>query len=435
MNKKIFYGPQTKASLENFPFSLPKVHLELIYGIVEVKKAAAIANYLAGDLDEDIKKAIVKACDEILAKKFNDQFVTPSIQGGAGTSINMNVNEVIASRASEISGKKVHPNDHVNMSQSTNDVIPSGLKITSIRLTKKLLENLDYLIKSFSQKAKEFKSVVKLGRTHIQDAVPTTLGEEFLSYTKILERDKQRIEESLKYLYDLNLGGTAIGNKINASEVYIKNVYKELENITSFKVKPADNLMSQTSSSTDFSHLMSVINILCSDMSKIANDIRFMSSGPKGGIGEITLQALQPGSSIMPGKVNPVLPEMVNQTYYYVSGKNLSVNHAAEASLLELTNMFPVIADSVISSLKLVSEVMRVFTDRCIKGIVANEEKCRELLENSTAYATLLTPHLGYDIVSSVVKEAVKRGKTIREIILEKKLLTKEEFDKILLKL
>ncbi len=429
---KKYYQVQTELALKNFPFSLPRVDLELIYAIAEVKKAAAIANYLTGNLDEDMKKGIVKACDEILAKKFDSQFVTPAVQGGMGTSINMNVNEVIASRTSEISGKKVHPNDHVNMSQSTNDVNPSALKIASIRLTKKLLTDLDYLIKAFSQKAEEFKTVAKLGRTHFQDAVPTTLGDGFLSYTKILERDRQRIKEAFRYLYDLNLGGTAIGNKINASEKYIKYVYKELEKSIGFKVRPAANSMSQTSSSTDFCHLMMVVTILCLDMSKIADDIKFMSSGPRGGIGEITLPTLQSGSSIMPGKVNPILPEMVNQTYFFVSGKNLTVQQAAETAHMELAVMFPVIADSVISSLKLISEVMRVFADRCVKNIVANKERCRELLENSTAYATLLTPSLGYDKVSSIVKESVTTGKTLREIILEKKLLTNEELNKLL---
>lgn len=429
---KKYYQVQTELALKNFPFSLPRVDLELIYAIAEMKKAAAIANYLTGDLDKDIKKSIVKACDEILSKKFDDQFVLPSVQGGMGTSINMNVNEVIASRASEISGKKVHPNDHVNKSQSTNDVNPSALKIVSIRLTKKLLTDLDYLIKAFSQKAKEFKTVVKLGRTHFQDAVPTTLGDEFLSYTKTLERDKQRIKGTLKYLYELNLGGTAVGNKINASEKYIKNVYIKLEKIIGFKVRPAANLMSQTSSCTDFCHLMAAVTILCLDMSKIANDIRFMSSGPKGGIGEITLQALQPGSSIMPGKVNPILPEMVNQTYFFVSGKNLTVQLAAETAHMELAVMFPVIADSVISSLKLVSEVIKVFADRCVVNIIVNKERCRELLEKSTAYSTLLTPRLGYDVVSKVVKESIATGRTMKEIILEKKLLTNEELNKLL---
>jgi len=432
---KKYYQVQTELALENFPFSLPRVDLELIYAIAEVKKAAAIANYLTGNLDEDMKKGIVKACDEILAKKFDSQFVTPAVQGGMGTLINMNVNEVIASRASEISGKKIHPNDHANMSQSTNDVNPSALKIASIRLTKKLLTDLDYLIKVFSQKAKEFKTVAKLGRTHFQDAVPTTLGAEFSSYRNILIRDKKRIGEILNYLYELNLGGTAIGNKINASEKYIEYVYKELEKSIGFKVRPATNLMSQTSSSTDFCHLMVVVTILCLDMSKIADDIRFMSSGPRGGIGEITLPTLQSGSSIMPGKVNPILPEMVNQTYFFVSGKNLTVQQAAEAAHMELAVMFPVIADSVISSLKLISEVMRVFADRCVKNIVANKERCLEHLEKSTAYATLLTPKLGYDVVSKVVKESVKSGMTIRKIILKNKLLKKEEFDSILSKL
>ena len=430
MQNKILYGPQTGASLENFPFEYHRVLKEFVYAMVMIKKAAAVANLKAGKLDKKLSEKIVFACDEILKGKYDEQFVVPAHHGGAGTSVNMNVNEVIGTLAD------AHPNDHVNSSQSTNDVNPSALKIASIKLTEKLLKSLDYLISVFDEKSREYRDVRKLARTHIQDAVPTTLGAEFGSYRDILQRDKKRIENALTYFYELNMGGTAIGNKINAPEKYITGFYKEIRQVTGInKLIPADNMMSQTSSDTDFCFLSSAVNILCLDISKMAADFRFMSSGPKGGIGEISFKELQPGSSIMPGKVNPVIAETMNQTYYLVSGKNLSIHQAAEGSQLELGVMLPIIADSLITILKVVDTALRLFADRGIKNIVVNRERCLEHLEKSTAYSTLLTPRLGYDVVSKVVKESVATGKTMREIILEKKLLKKDEFDNIISKL
>ena len=413
---KTLYGKQTQAAIENFPFSAPPVHKELIYAIVVVKKAAAKANHQS--------EKIIAACDEILSGTHDDQFLLPSIQGGAGTSINMNVNEVIATLAG------VHPNDHVNMSQSTNDVNPSALKIVAIVLAEKLIETVKTCIGAFENKAKEFAHVNKLGRTHLQDAVPVTLGSEFSAYGATLTRDLKRLQARLPYLHELNLGGTAVGNSINASSAYIKAVYEALNDITALSLRPAENLMSQTSSQTDFVSLSQAILSLTLDASKIANDLRLMSSGPVGGLGEITLAELQPGSSIMPGKVNPVLPETVNQLYYTVSGNNLTIEHAAHASFLELANMFPILADRLISSLKLSHEVLSQFSQKCVRSIKANEARCRELLEKSTAYATLLTPILGYDTVSAIVKESVKTGKSIRELIIGKKLMTKVDFEK-----
>lgn len=424
--KNHLYGKQTEQSLENFPFPYHKVSLDLIYGVTLVKKAAAIANEKAGGLVSDKAKAIVKACDEILKGKHDDQFVTCALQGGAGTSINMNVNEVIASLSN------THQNDDVNMSQSTNDVNPAALKITCITLIGQLLENLDQLINEFETKAKLYKHVIKLGRTHWQDAVPTTMGEEMKSYADVLRSDRKRIVDILKYFYEIGLGGTAIGNSINASKEYIKEVYKQLCQLTNYPIKQSNNFMPQTSSQSDFCHLSAVITILCLDLSKIAGDIRFMASGPKGGIGEIKLQPLQPGSSIMPGKVNPVMPEAINQLYYLVNGKNETIHEAAHDSNLELGNMFPILADSLISMLQLTATGIRLFNEKCIKTMKVDEERCRELLEKSTAYATLLTPVLGYDTVSVLVKEAINENKTIREKILEKKLMTEKEFNKII---
>lgn len=432
--KKTYYGPQTLQALNNFPFPLPTVSFELIFAITQIKKAAALAHKKAGELDPKIADAIVHAANQILQGELNDQFVTPSVQGGAGTSINMNVNEVLASCATELLQEKdvnVHPNDHVNMSQSTNDVNPSALRLVCIQLTKELLTSAENLAETFAIKSSEFKNIHKLGRTHIQDAIPTTLGAEFSSYNSIILRDVQRIYDSLDYLYDLNLGGTAIGNELNASPEYIEEVYKELQKLTDLPIRKGHNLMSLTSSTTDFCHLSAAINCLALDISKIASDIRFMSSGPRGGIGELKLQALQPGSSIMPGKVNPVLPESMNQIFYFISGKNQTIHQAAEGASLELAIMFPVISEAIISSLKLLTAGIEIFTTSCIQTIQANPDQCNKNLENSFAYATLLTPILGYDQVSVIVKEALQRNLSLRQIILEKKLLTEQEFEKV----
>lgn len=427
MKNKVLYGPQTKAAIENFPFDYPLAHLEFVHAIVQIKKAAAKANQKAGKMSEQKAKKIVAACDKILTGKYDDQFVIKGLHGGAGTSVNMNVNEVIGT----LSG--THPNDDVNASQSTNDVNPSALKIVCHKLTEKLLKSLAYLIKVIEERGEEFKDVKKLARTHIQDALPTTLGAEFKSYASILKRDKKRIEEAVRYLFELNLGGTAIGNCINAPKEYLKNVYPELIKITGIsELKPLENLMSGTSSDTDFCYLSSAVNLLCLDMTKMAADFRFLASGPKGGIGEISFSELQPGSSIMPGKVNPIICETINQIYYQVDGRNTTIHHAAEGAHLELGIMLPAIADSLITLLKIVDSGLRLFADRGIRKIVVNRERCLEHLEKSTAYSTLLTPRLGYDAVSKVVKESVKTGRTMREIILDKKLLTNKELNELL---
>lgn len=427
MKNKILYGKQTEAALSNFPFDYHKVLKEFVYAMVQVKKAAAIANLKSGKIDDSVSDKIVSACDQILSGKYDDQFPVGAHHGGAGTSVNMNVNEVIGTLAG------AHPNDHVNASQSTNDVNPSALKIASIKLTTKLLESLDYLILILDQKSKEYSGVRKLARTHMQDAVPTTLGAEMGSYRDVLKRDRKRIEGSLTFFYELNMGGTAIGNSINAPKKYIEEFYPEIRKITGIKnLKPLSNLMTGTSSDADFCHMSAAITIMCNNLSKMATDLRFMASGPMGGIGEISFKELQPGSSIMPGKVNPVIAETINQTYYMVNGKNVTIHQAAEGSHLELGVMLPIIADSLLMILKITDTALRIFADLGIKNIIVNEKRCREHLEKSTAYSTLLTPTLGYDAVSKVVKEVVRTGKTMREIILRDKLMTREEFDKII---
>jgi len=433
--RKKYYGEQTEKALRNFPFSAEPVSFALIGAIAEIKKAAAEANFRDSGLDSRRKTAIIRACDEILAGEFNDQFRLPALQGGAGTSIHMNVNEVIACRATEILGKAgaaVHPIDHVNRSQSTNDVLPSALKIAAVRLVRGLLDALDILVAAFEKKSIEFKDVLKLGRTHLQDAVPTTLGAEFRAYAEIIKRDRQRIKQVIPYLLELNLGGTAIGNSINASPKYIRAVYQALQKNTKLRFRPAANLMSQTSSQADFVMLSQALTLLAMDASKIANDIRLLASGPKGGLGEIILRELQKGSSIMPGKVNPVLPETVNQLFFWVSGNDICIQHAAQASQLELGVMGPTIADSLIMSLKLTAEVLRKFAVDCVLKIKADKARCKELLERSTAYATLLNPHLGYDRVAGLVKETIRSGRTLRGLAVERKLLNDKEFEKII---
>ena len=431
---KSYYGEETIKALKNFPFSVPKVDREFILSIIKVKKACALANYTAHNLNLEVKNAIVKACDEILKGGYESEFPLSSFQGGAGTAINMNVNEVLASKATQILNNKikVHPNDDVNGSQSTNDVNPSALKISIFYLLENLKKELSSLIVSFQKKSKEFRDIKKLGRTHLQDAIPTTLGKEFEVYAEVLKKYNFQIKMAQDLSKILNLGGTAIGNSLNANPVYIKEVYKELNKITGGKFYRAKNLMARTSSQTDFLIISQVVVSLSVDLSKIANDFKFMASGPNGGIGEIILPELQKGSSIMPGKVNPVMPETINQLYYLVSGNNISIEKATEASELELGVMLPIIIDKLIESIRLTTEVIGQFNNLCVKGVKANKERCAYHLEKSTAYATILVPYLGYDIVSKIVKKSISEGKTLREIVVGESYLTENDFNKII---
>lgn len=431
---KKYFGEETQKALRNFPFSTHPVKMEFILSIVKIKKAAAIANYQAGGLSLQAKNAIVKAADEILSGKLSGQFPLSSFQGGAGTAINMNVNEVLASRATEMLGGKIliHPNDQVNRSQSTNDVNPSAIKLAACSLLSELDAALLGLVKTFEAKAKTFAKVIKLGRTHMQDAVPTTLGAEFAAYAENLKARKENLREAGKQALALNLGGTAIGSSVNASPKYIQAIYKELSKIAKAKFVPAKNFMSKTGSHTDFVIISQAVTALSVELSKIANDFKFMSSGPRGGIGEIVLPELQKGSSIMPGKINPVLPETLNQLYFLVSGNNQTVEKAAEASQMELGVMLPVIADRLLESIQLSAQAVRQFDKLCVSRVKADAKKCREHLERSTAYATLFTPRLGYDLVSGVVAEAIKTNRTFREVAMERKLLSNKEFESVI---
>jgi aspartate ammonia-lyase len=429
----VYYGNETKKALKNFPFSMHSVKEEFILSIVKIKKAASLANHKAGSLNIAVRNAIVKACDEILNDKNAEQFLLTSFQGGAGTAINMNVNEVLASRATEILKNKiiVHANDDVNLSQSTNDVNPSALKISTLILLKELDLSLASLIKSFELKSKDFKNILKLGRTHLQDAIPTTLGAEFESYADNLKKHKENLKKVKEVSAILNLGGTAIGNSINANPRYIKEIYIELNKITGEKFLKAKNFMSKTSSHTDFLEISQFVVSLCVELSKMANDLKFMSSGPNGGIGEIILPELQKGSSIMPGKVNPVMPKTINQLYYLVSGNNLTIEKAAEGAQMELGVMLPIISDKLLESIKISTEAINQFDKLCVSGIKADKDKCLAHLEESTAYATLLVPKLGYDKVAEIVNKSMKSKKRFKDVVLGDKYLSSEEFDKM----
>ncbi|MEK9177473.1 MAG: lyase family protein [Patescibacteria group bacterium] len=442
---KIYYGAETRKATENFPFLQDKqyrvyrFHKEFILALITIKKATARANVTAGNLSKGVGSAIVQACDQLLKAEgpfLRVQFPLPALMGGAGTSIHMNVNEVVANMATEILGKRgkkvnVHPNDHVNFGQSTNDVNPSAIKVAAVPLLKRLNGTVGHLASAFEKRAREYRGVVKLGRTHLQDAVPVTLGEEFAAYASLLRGHQQELKRASGLATILHLGGTAGGTAINASPRYRAAVYRELKRATGHAFRPARNMMAHTGSMSDLVQISQAVTTLTLECSKVATDIRMMSSGPRGGFGEITLPELQKGSSIMPGKVNPIMPETVNILYYIVSGNNLTIEHAAQGANLELAVMVPPVIDRLLQSIKITDNVLRVFADRCIMRLVANKERCLELLERSTAYSTLLTPRLGYEVMSVAVKEAVKTGKTLREVVVGKKLLTNKEFDKV----
>lgn len=435
-----YYGIQTLRALENFNISgvTLSFYPVLIEALAMVKKAAALANYDLGMLSEPIKDAIVKACDEIISGKLHSHFVVDMIQGGAGTSTNMNANEAIANRALEILGyekgdyKYCHPNNHVNLSQSTNDAYPTSIKIALINSNRKLIEVLQQLIQSFNKKAKEFSHIIKMGRTQLQDAVPMTLGQEFEAYAVTLGEEVQRLEQNAKLFLEVNMGATAIGTGINSHPDYSKKVVKHLRDVTGLNIVLAENLVEATQDTGAFIMYSSAVKRLAVKLSKISNDLRLLSSGPRTGINEINLPPMQPGSSIMPGKVNPVIPEVVNQIAFKVIGNDLSVTLAAEGGQLELNVFEPVIVQSLFESIEMLKNGMITLKMRCIDGITANENRCRSLVENSIGLITALNPVLGYDVSTQLAKEALETGRGVYELVLEKKLLSKSELDDLL---
>ncbi len=437
---EVYYGVQTLRAVENFHISGISINHfpALIVALAQVKMAAAKANCDLGWMDANVKDGIVAACEELINGKLHTHFVVDMIQGGAGTSTNMNANEVIANRALEIMGHKkgeyeyCHPNNHVNLAQSTNDAYPTALKLAFIYQNKELVKGLKGLIESFKTKAKEFSHIIKMGRTQLQDAVPMTMGQEFSAFASTLEEEIHRLEENSKLFLELNMGGTAIGTGINADPKYSPKVMEHLVEITGLPVVLASDLVEATQDTGSFIMYSSAVKRLAVKLSKICNDLRLLSSGPRTGINEINLPKMQPGSSIMPGKVNPVIPEVVNQIAFKVIGNDITVTMAAEAGQLQLNVMEPVIAQSIFESVEMLKNGMHTLRYRCVDGITANEEVCRKLVENSIGLVTALNPVLGYEKSSKIAKEALETGKSVYDLVLEHKMLSKEKLDDLL---
>lgn len=433
----VYYGVQTLRGYENFRITGTLVNWDFIKNVVKIKKAAAQVNGRYGYVPENIANAIVTACDEILSGKFREDFITDAIQGGAGTTVNMNANEVIANRASELLGAKkgeyvCHPNDHVNCSQSTNDVIPSAGKMTVLQLADDLIAALDDLIAALKQKAEAFDGILKMGRTQLEDAVPIRLGQEFAAYASALTRDKNRLKRDLEEMYVLNLGGTAIGTSVNVGKGYLDDIVPQLSKVTGVDFQKADDLIDATQNVDAFCAVSGGLKACAVNLSKMCNDLRLMSSGPKTGFGEITLPAKQNGSSIMPGKVNPVIPEVVSQVAFAVVGNDVTIAMAAEGGQLELNAFEPVIFYKLFESLICLTNAMRTLTDNCISGIVANKERCEMLVHSSVGIVTALCPYLGYKKSAELAKEALAKDMSIRALILHYGLMDEKKLDELL---
>jgi aspartate ammonia-lyase len=433
-----YYGAQTARAVQNFAISGLRAPADLIVATILIKKAAAEANRALGRLDRDVAAAIVSAADEILSGELRDQFVVDVYQAGAGTSHNMNANEVLANRAAELLGeprgvyRRVHPNDHVNMSQSTNDVYPAATRLALLVGAGGLVQSAGELAESFARKAEAFAAVLKTGRTHLQDAVPMTLGQEFDGYSACIRRGSDDVAQASEQLQELNVGATAVGTGLNAGDDYQRLVTDHVRRYTNLPLKPAQNLFRVTQSMGDVLAYSGAMRRLAVEVNKIASDLRLLSMGPRAGLSEITLPAVQPGSSIMPGKINPSVPEMVNQVCFQVIGCDTTVALACDAGQLELNVMMPVIAWNALHASTILREAMRTFRARCVDGIVANEARARELLDRSTAMATALSPYIGYAATADIAKESVRTGRPVREIVLERGLLDARRLNEIL---
>ena len=436
--EEAYYGVQSLRAAENFHITGLTMHPEIINSLAYIKKAAAITNCEVGMLDKKIANAIVKACDEILEGKFRKDFIVDPIQGGAGTSLNMNANEVIANRAIEILGGNkgdytiVNPNDHVNYGQSTNDVIPTAGKLTALRLLKNLKKELFRLYDALVVKADEFDHVIKMGRTQMQDAVPIRLGQEFRAYSVAIRRDINRMDKAMDEMRTLNMGGTAIGTGLNADENYLKRIVPTLSDVCGVDLVQAVDLIDATQNLDAFVAVSGSVKACAVTLSKISNDLRLMSSGPRAGFNEINLPAKQNGSSIMPGKVNPVIPEVVNQVAFNIIGNDTTITMAAEAGQLELNAFEPIIFYCMFQSIDTLAQAVQTFVDNCVSGITANETRCRYLVENSVGIITAICPHVGYQKAADIAKRAIKSGESVRTLILEEGLLTEEELNYIL---
>ncbi|PRS11999.1 aspartate ammonia-lyase [Bacillus paralicheniformis] len=433
-----YYGVQTMRAVENFPITGYRIDEELIKALAMVKKAAALANMDIKRLYKELGEVIVKAAGEIAEGLWHDHFIVDPIQGGAGTSMNMNTNEIIANRGLELLGKEkgdyfhLSPNTHVNMAQSTNDVFPTAIHLATLNHLRQLISTMEHMLDAFRQKAEEFDSVIKMGRTHLQDAVPIRLGQEFEAYSRVIERDIQRIRQSQHHLYEVNMGATAVGTGLNADPRYIQSVVEHLSDISGYQLKGADHLVDATQNTDAYTEVSAALKVGMMNMSKIANDLRLMASGPRAGLAEIRLPPRQPGSSIMPGKVNPVMPELMNQIAFQVIGNDHTICLASEAGQLELNVMEPVLVFNLLQSIKIMNNGFRVFTDYCITGIEANEIRLKEFVEKSVGTITAVNPHLGYEAAARIAKEAIATGRSVRELCLLHDVLTEEELDLIL---
>lgn len=433
-----YYGVQTVRALENFPITGNTIDPHLIVALAIVKKSAAQANRDIGHLDEEISEAVIQAAQEIIDGDMHDQFIVDPVQGGAGTSSNMNANEVIANRALEILGEdkgnyaKISPTTHVNMAQSTNDVFPTANHIAILTMLEKLVQEMGELYDTYKQKAEEFYPLLKMARTHLQDAVPIRLGQEFEAYACALKRDIERIQDAKKYLYPVNMGGTAVGTGLNADPQYIEKVISYLRENSGLPIEGAENLVDATQNTDAYTGLSAALKIGMLNLSKVANDLRLMASGPKVGFNELELPARQPGSSIMPGKVNPVMAEVVNQVAFQVSGNDHTVCLASEAGQFELNVMEPVLVYHLIDSIKVMTNVVKVFREYCVTGIKAHVEQLEENMNKSLGIITAINPHVGYERATEIAQEAFETGESIRDICERRRILTKEELDQIL---
>jgi len=435
----VYYGVQTVRALENFRITDIPISIEpcMVQALGCVKKAAALANMDLGVLPEEVGGAIAAACDEVVAGRLDDQFVVDVIQGGAGTSTNMNANEVIANKALEILGRKkgdydvVHPNNHVNCSQSTNDAYPTAFRLALLLIIPKLREAMVALSAAFRAKAEAFSDVIKMGRTQLQDAVPMTLGQEFGAFATTIGEDVDRLDTVKELFYEINLGATAIGTGINAPPGYAPVAIDHLRRLTGYPLVRSADLVEATWDTGAYVQLSGLLRRLAVKLSKICNDLRLLSSGPRAGLNEINLPRLQPGSSIMPGKVNPVIPEVVNQIAFQVIGMDVTITMAAEAGQLQLNVMEPVIAFDLFQMLEMLQRGCRVLETRCVAGITANREHCRSMVMNSIGIVTALNPVIGYEASAAVAKEALATGRSVYDLVLEKGLVTKEKLDRI----
>lgn len=433
-----YYGVQSYRAMLNFQITGQRMCYDMIVSLAEVKKASAIANYLDGGLDEKVYKAIVDACDSIIAGELHDQFICDTIQGGAGTSANMNANEVIANKAIELMGHEkgdysyVHPNDHVNMCQSTNDVYPTSGKLTALKLIDKMLPKLEHLCDELDKKAEEFKDIIKMGRTQLQDAVPVSLGGSFKAFSCALKRDIAKIKRASEDLKVINMAATAVGSAINATQGYYDRITKCMCDVTGYDFVRAENLYDGTQNLDSFVYVSGAIKTCAVTLSKMSNDLRLMSSGPKTGLGEIVLPPKQNGSSIMPGKINPVIPEVVSQVAFNIIGNDTAITMAAEAGQLELNAFEPVLFYNLFESINTLGNAATTLADNCVSGIVANKDVCKGYVDRSAGIVTALCPVIGYVKSAEIAKKVVSSNKSAKEYLLEEGMFTEKEIDELL---